>query len=77
MSIQELSMTNNQKKALQKAISNEEILIQEENGDLVIKVSAYLNFKNDFNEKKSEPAPLEALISEDELDFSAEYFVIT
>jgi len=77
MSIQELSMTNNQKKALQKAISSEAILIQEERGDLVINVSAYLDFKNDFNQKKSEPAPLEAIISEDELDFTAEYFVIT
>ena len=77
MSIQELTMTNNQKKALLRAIKNENILIQEENGDLVINVSAYLDFKNDFLAKKAEPAPLEVLIPEEELDFTAEYFVIT
>jgi len=77
MSIQELSMTNNQKKTLQKVINNENILILEENGDIVINVSAYVAFKNNMSIKSSELAPIEALIGEETLDFSAEYFVIS
>jgi len=72
MSIQEIAVSNNQKKQLLKAINKDEVLFQEDNGDLVVSVAANLNFK-----KEADPGPLEAIIGEDTLDFNAEYFVFS
>ena len=71
MSIQEISVSNNQKKMLLKAIKKEAVLFQEENGDLVVNVAAYIEFKED-----KDPAPIEAIVS-DVLDFESEYFVFS
>ena len=72
MSIQEIAVSNNQKKQLLKAINKDEVLFQEDNGDLVVSVAAYLNFK-----QEADPGPLEAIVGEDTLDFNAEYFVFS
>ncbi|GAA3934013.1 hypothetical protein [Litoribacillus peritrichatus] len=72
MSIQEISVSNNQKKALLKAIKNEEVLFQDDNGDVVVSVQAYADFKQD-----KDPAPIEEIIENVALDFSAEYFIFS
>jgi len=72
MSIQEIAVSNNQKKQLLKAIKKDEVLFQEDNGDLVVSVAAYVIFK-----KEADPGPLEAIMGEDTLDFNAEYFVFS
>lgn len=71
MSIQELSITNNQAKRLLKALPDENILIQDESGELVINVSAYRVFKD---LKKN--TPVEDILAE-ELDDSAEYWIFS
>ena len=72
MSLQEISVSNTQKKKLQKAIRDESVLIQEDNGDLVVHVAAYLDYK-----AGSRAEPLEEIIGEDELDLSAEFIVLS
>lgn len=72
MSIQEIAVSNNQKKHLLKAINNEAVMYQEENGDLVVDVDSYLDFIKD-----AESGPIEAIIGDDVLDFDAEYFVFS
>ncbi len=72
MSLQEISVSNTQKKKLQKAIRDESVLIQEDNGDLVVHVAAYLDYK-----AGSRSEPLEEIIGEDELDLSAEFIVLS
>jgi len=77
MSIQDISITNNQKKSLLKAIKDKQILIQEENGDLVVNVAAYQALKNNIAYKNTGAEPIEEVIGEDVLDFDAEYFVFS
>ncbi|MFT7371536.1 MAG: hypothetical protein ACI9T9_000212 [Oleiphilaceae bacterium] len=77
MRIQDISTTNNQKKLLLKAIKDPQILVQEENGDLVVNVKAYLALKNNIAYKNTGAEPIEELIGYDELDFDAEYFVFS
>ena len=77
MSIQDISITNNQKKLLLKAIKDTQILVQEENGDLVVNVAAYLALKNNIAYKSTGAEPIEEVIGHDELDFDAEYFVFS
>lgn len=77
MRIQDISITNNQKKLLLKAIKDPQILVQEENGDLVVNVEAYLALKNNIAYKNTGAEPIEEVIGADELDFSAEYFVFS
>ena len=72
MSVQEIAVSNRQRKKLLKAVPDESVLIQEENGDLVVSVAAYQTFK-----QKLTPAPIEAIIGDDTLDFTAEYFVFS
>ena len=77
MSIQDISITNNQKKSLLKAIKDPQILVQEENGDLVVNVQAYIALKNNIAYKNTGAEPIEELLGSDTLDFSAEYFVFS
>ncbi len=72
MSIQEISVSNSQKKKLQKAIDSDQVLIQEENGDLVMLVTAYIKFK-----AGKTPAPVEEIIGEDLLDLTVDYIVFS
>ncbi len=72
MSIQEIAISNNQKKHLLKAVQDESILFQDDNGDLVVNVAAYEASRTDKN-----PTPIEDIIGEDVLDYNAEYFVFS
>jgi len=72
MSIQDISLTNNQKKLISKTIKNESILVKEDNGDLVINVAAYRDFA-----EQSETNPLEEILEDISLDYDVDYFVFT
>lgn len=72
MSIQEISVTNNQKKQLNKAIQNESVLFQDDNQDLVVNVAAYIQYRDGLN---SDVAPIEDIVGQDNLNFDAEFFV--
>jgi len=70
MSIQEISVSNSQKKKLLRAEQLEPVLFQDENGDLVISVEAYQTLKVERGLEL-----LEELIGHEKLDFEVEYFV--
>lgn len=71
MSIQELDISHNQKKKLLKAIKDDAILFQEENGDVVINVLAYISFTQGLDNP-----PIEAIIGNDKLDLAAQYIIL-
>ena len=72
MSIQELSVSHNQKKKLLKAIQDDNVLFQEENGDIVVNVAAYKNLK-----EESEKTPIEEIVGDKILDLSSQYIVLS
>ncbi|MBV1911432.1 MAG: hypothetical protein KUG78_19220 [Kangiellaceae bacterium] len=72
MSIQDISISNSQKKRLLKLAELEEVLFQDENGDLVVNVSAYQILKVDI-----EPISIESVVGENRLDYSVSYFVFS
>lgn len=72
MSIQEIAVSNNQKKQLLKAIKKSEVLFQEDNGDLVVSVAAYEVFK-----KELDPGPIEEIVGEETLNYDNDYFVFS
>ncbi len=72
MSIQEIAVSNNQKKHLLRAITDEAVLYQEDNGDLVVDVASYLELK-----AGAEIGPIETIIGNDVLNFDAEYIVFS
>lgn len=71
MKIQEIAITGNQKKKIQKAVKGEAVIFEDENGDLIINVNGYLDLKE---EKDKEP--LEEILGEDVLDYDVEFFVL-
>lgn len=72
MSIQEIAISNSQKKKLLKLTELDEVLFQDESGELVVSVSAYQALK-----EKVEPISIESVIGENRLDYSASYFVFS
>jgi len=82
MSIQEVSLANNQKKRLVKVVKDPAVLFSEDNGDLVVNVAAYKALKKELVVAKvAKPhlsaAPIEDIVGKDVLDFSHEYFVFS
>ncbi len=80
MSIQEISLANNQKKRLLKAVKDRAVLFADENGELVVNVANYEALKKELIVARSikpnlELTPIEAIVGEGVLDFSSEYFV--
>jgi len=73
MSIQEISVSNNQKKSLLKAVKDQQVLFQDDNGDLVVNVEAYEEWK-ELKGKGSDP--IEEIV-EEALDYDSEYFVFS
>lgn len=71
MKIQEIAITGNQKKKIQKAIKGEAVIFEDENGDLIINVDGYLDLKD---EKGKEP--LEEILAEEVLDYKVDFFVL-
>jgi hypothetical protein len=72
MSIQEISLSQNQKKKLLKSINDEGIAFKDDNGDIVVKVEAYINLK-----QGSDSAPVEDIIGDVILDFDSQYFLFS
>ena len=70
MSIQEISVSNNQKKVIQKALKKSKALIEEENGDLVLDQDAYFEWCDDNGKY-----PLEDILPEQVFDDEAEYII--
>ncbi len=70
MNIQEIAITSNVRKKIQKAVKNTSIIFEDENGDIVINVEAYV-----ANTEHTERYPLEDIVGEDALDYDAEFWV--
>lgn len=69
MSLQDIQITNNQRKKLLKAMDDETILQQDE-GVLVLNVAEYNNYK-----ELSESSPVEDILVGIKLNYEAEYIV--
>jgi len=69
MSLQDIHIANNQRKKLLKAIADKELLQQDE-GALVLNMVAYVNYK-----ALSGESPVEDIMGDIELDYSAAYIV--
>ena len=72
MSIQEIALSQNQKKKLLKSIGDESIAFKDDNGDIVVNVKAYSDLKQD-----SDSAPIEEIIGDVSLDFDSQYFLFS
>ena len=72
MSIQDIAISNSQKKKLLKLTELEAVLFQDENGELVVNVSAYQALKDNIA-----PISIESVIGENKLDYSVSYFVFS
>lgn len=72
MSIQDITVSNNIRKKIINAVRDDSAIIIEENGDVIISVAAYQEFA-----ERIKRSPLEEILGEDTLDFSAEYFVFS
>lgn len=70
MNIQEIAITSNVRKKIQKAVKNTSIIFEDENGDIVVNVEAYV-----ANTEHTERYPLEDILGEDALDYDAEFWV--
>lgn len=69
MNIQEISVSNNLRKKLGHCIKDENIVQVDENGDVIVNVEAYQEYKNE-NHK----TPIEDILADQVLDFSCEFF---
>ena len=72
MSIQEIAVSNSQKKKIQKSIKDESVLIVDDNGDLAVQVITYELYK-----QKSRATPLEDILGEGVLNPEAEHYVFS
>jgi hypothetical protein len=72
MSVQEISVTNNQKKQILKTVKKASIVFQEENGDVVLNVDAYIEFMED-----KEKDPVTDIFGEGVVDLDNEYVVFS
>ncbi|MCG7531052.1 hypothetical protein MHM98_06775 [Psychrobium sp. MM17-31] len=72
MSIQDITVSNNIRKKIINAVRDDSAIIIEENGDVIISVAAYQEFA-----ERIKRSPLEEILGEDTLDFSAEYLVFS
>lgn len=72
MSIQEIALSNNLKKKLLKSIKDESVIFEDDNGDLVVSVEAYINLKHATGSE-----PIETLLGDTHLDLNQQYFVFS
>ncbi|MEH6570683.1 MAG: hypothetical protein V7709_16505 [Halioglobus sp.] len=70
MSIQDIAVSHNVKKKLLKAVKDDAVLFQDEDGAVVVNVAGYVALKADTNTE-----PLENVLGDVVLDLSTEYFV--
>lgn len=72
MKIQELAISNNQKKKLLRLLPDESVLFQDDNGDLVVNVAAYKAIQ-----RNQRAVTIEDIVGQDILNFDCEYFVFS
>ena len=70
MSIQDIDVSQNVKKKLLRAVKDEAVLFQDEDGAVVVNVAAYVAMKTQTGTE-----PLEDVLGDGVLDMGAEYFV--
>jgi len=70
MSIQDIAVSHSVKKKLLQAVKDETVLLQDEDGAVVVNVAGYVALKADTGTE-----PLEDLLGDVVFDLSAEYFV--
>ncbi|MEP4485099.1 hypothetical protein [Marinobacter alexandrii] len=70
MSIQDIAVSHNIRKKLLRAVKDEAVLFQDDDGAVVVDVARYEDLKADTGTE-----PLEDLLGEVELDTGAEFFV--
>ena len=72
MSIQDIAVSNGQKKSLLKAIADDSIAVHEDEGDMVINVQAYL-----AKYPKLAESPVFQIVENEKFDTEAEYWVFS
>ena len=72
MSIQQISLSNSQKKKLLRSELIESVLFQDDNQDLVVNAIAYKSLKESLDE-----SPIEAIVGKNVLNQDVEYFVFS
>lgn len=72
MSIQDIAVSNGQKKSLLKAITDGSIAVHEDEGDVIINVLAYL-----AKYPKFEESPVFQIVENEKFDKEAEYWVFS
>lgn len=70
MSIQDISISNNQHKKLIKAVTDTSILVEGDNGELIVNVAEYMNSKLAKKDKV-----IELIMADEALDPEAQYWV--
>ena len=70
MNIKDISISNNRKKQIIAAIKDESVLVQEDNGDLVIDTQAYRQLK-----EATGTSPVEDILDMEKLETVADYVV--
>ncbi|MEP6390793.1 MAG: hypothetical protein ABJ056_12795 [Halioglobus sp.] len=70
MSIQDIAVSHNTRKKLLRAVKDEAVLFQDDDGAVVVDVARYEDLKADTGTE-----PLEDLLGDVELDIGAEFFV--
>lgn len=71
MSVQEISVTNNQKKAVLRAFKKVKGFIEEENGDLVIDMAHYQDYQAETGK-----TPLEEILIDEEILEETQYLIL-
>jgi len=72
MHIQEISVSNNQRKKLTLCVNDQNIIQTEDNGDVIVNVEAYQAYK-----KAQKKSPIEDILDDQDLDFSCEFIVFS
>lgn len=72
MNIQEISISNNLRKKLAHCIQDENIIQVDENGDVIVNVPAYIDYKT-----QTKKQPIEEILQGQSLDFDCEFFYFT
>lgn len=70
MNIKDISISNNRKKQIIAAVTDESVLIQEDNGDLVVDTQAYRQLK-----ETTGASPIEDILDIEALESLADYVV--
>ncbi len=70
--IQDIAVSHNCLKKLAKCIKGDKVLYKDEEGEIVVNIAAYNDYKN-----SNETTPIEDIIGTERLDFSADYIVFS